>query len=252
MEFDTRNKISAGSFDLNKWLFGGYDKDIITTIYGPSGSGKTNFCMMVAASQAKKGNKVIFIDSEGGFSVERLKQICKNSEEYEKSLENIMLLKPTSFSEQEDSFRTLLNQIKNNHTISLIIIDGMTMLYRLELAEARKNIKENDYSRLDEINSKLAKQMRILSEIARKKNIPVIISNQVYYDFLSEEDFQKGAEKNANMVGGDILRYWSKCIIELKNQRGKRCAVLKKHRSLPEKELDFEICGEGIRKRGWL
>ena len=35
-------KISAGSSDLNKWLYGGYDKDIITTIYGPAGSGTTS------------------------------------------------------------------------------------------------------------------------------------------------------------------------------------------------------------------
>ena len=35
-EQDSRNKISAGSYDINKWLFGGYDKDIITTIFGPN------------------------------------------------------------------------------------------------------------------------------------------------------------------------------------------------------------------------
>ena len=63
METDKERKISAGSFDLNKFLFGGYEKDIITTIYGPGGSGKTNFCLLAAVSQAKKGNKVIYIDT---------------------------------------------------------------------------------------------------------------------------------------------------------------------------------------------
>ncbi len=251
MEFDTRTKISAGSYDLNRWLFGGYDKDIITTIYGPAGCGKTNFCMLVAASQAKKGNKVIFIDTEGGFSIERLRQICGNNEDYQTALGNIILLKPTSFSEQEDSFRAMLREIKSDSGISLIIIDGMTMLYRLELAEARKS-EDNAGEKIDEINSKLAKQMRIFSEIARKKSIPVIITNQVYYSFLTEEELLKGVEKNANMVGGDILKYWSKCILELKNSRGRRCVVLRKHRSLPEKEFDFEIVNEGIRKKGWL
>ena len=52
-------KISAGSYDLNKFLFGGYETDIITTIYGPGGSGKTNFCILVALSQARKGNKIM-------------------------------------------------------------------------------------------------------------------------------------------------------------------------------------------------
>ena len=52
------------------------------------------------------------------------------------------------------------------------------------------------------------------------------------------------------MVGGDLLKYWSKCIIELKNQGGRRKLILKKHRSLPEKELIFEITDLGIRKKG--
>jgi len=52
------------------------------------------------------------------------------------------------------------------------------------------------------------------------------------------------------MVGGDLLKYWSKCLIELQNHYGKRKLILKKHRSLPIKELAFEIINTGIRKRG--
>ena len=92
-------RISAGSYDLNKWLYGGYETDIITTIYGPAGSGKTNFCLLAGVSQAKKGNKVIYVDTEGGFSVERIKQIA--GEDYEKVLSNILLLKPMNFEEQK-------------------------------------------------------------------------------------------------------------------------------------------------------
>jgi len=74
------DKISAGSFDLNKWLFGGYEKDVITMIAGSPGSGKTNFVLLAACSQAKKGGKVIFIDTEGGFSVDRVRQIVGDAE----------------------------------------------------------------------------------------------------------------------------------------------------------------------------
>lgn len=241
----TERKISAGSYDLNKWLFGGYDKDIITTIYGPAGSGKTNFCLLASVSQAKKGNKIIYVDTEGGFSVERFKQLA--GEDYKEALKNILLLKPTIFKEQQISFYKLLKEIKTR-TISLIIIDGMTMLYRLELAEARKKSDKD----IREINSQLATQMRILAEISRKKQIPIIVTNQVYSEFLSKEEFRAGKERGVSMVGGDILKYWSKCIIELKNERGKKKAILKKHRSLPEKELSFEINNKGVRKRGWI
>jgi len=96
------NKISTGSFDFNKWLYGGYEKNVITMIAGTPGSGKTNLAILVSCSQARKDNKVIFIDTEGGFSSERVKQII--GDEYEKVLSNILLLEPTSFEEQKKSF----------------------------------------------------------------------------------------------------------------------------------------------------
>lgn len=234
-------KISAGSYDLNKFLFGGYEKDIITTIYGPAGSGKTNFCVLAAASQAKKSNKVIFMDTEGGFSAERFKQIVGDT--YQEHLKNILLLKPTNFQEQKMNFNTLLKEISQDSNISLIIVDGMTMLYRLELGDA---FEQNDEVKIKIVNKELAKQLRTLAEISRKKQIPVIVTNQIYYKFKQNI----GEEKEANMVGGDLLKYWSKCLIELENQSGKRRAVLRKHRSLPEKELPFLISNSGIKKRG--
>ena len=246
-------KISAGNFELNKFLFGGFETDIITTIYGPGGSGKSNLCIIVATSQARKGNKVIFIDTEGGFSTERFKQIHGGTyAEIEKDLQNILLLKPTSFTEQEKAFNQMLIHVKKQ-TISLIIIDSIAMLYRLELGSA---ITSKDQERISEVNRKLANQLRTLNEIARKQNIPVIVTNQVYSQFEPNRYYNtpntelQTLEKRVSMVGGDLLKYWSKCLIELKNYGGKRKLILKKHRSLPEKELAFEITNTGIRKRG--
>lgn len=239
-------KISAGSFDLNKFLFGGFETDIITTIYGPGGSGKSNLAMIVAVSQAKKANKVIFIDTEGGFSVDRFKQIHSGTkEELDRDLQNIMLLKPTTFFEQEESFKVLLSSIKKGN-ISLIIIDSIAMLYRLELADAITS-KENE--KIQAVNRKLANQLRILNEISRKQNIPVIITNQVYTSFVQDQNGQN-LERQVSMVGGDLLKYWSKCLIEVQNSFGKRKLILRKHRSLPQKEMSFEIINSGIRKKG--
>ena len=238
-------KISAGSYDLNKFLFGGYETDIITTIYGPGGSGKTNFCILVALSQARKGNKIIYVDTEGGFSSNRILQMLdKNKEELETVLQNILILKPTSFEEQEKDFGVLLKHVKNDN-ISLIIIDSIAMLYRLELGDA---IKTRDDENIREVNRQLARQLRKLNEIARKQNIPIIITNQVYSSFIKNDEELR--EKEVSMVGGDLLKYWSKCLIELQNFSGKRKLILRKHRSLPEKEMEFEIVNSGIRKRG--
>jgi len=241
-------KISAGSFDLNKWLYGGYEAGVITMIAGPPASGKTNFALLAACSQAKKGRKIIFIDTEGGFSLERVKQIAPT--DFETILENILLLQPTDFQEQRKIFNVLSAQIKKENA-GLIVVDGMAMHYRLELG----NVKNKDTVSTEDIkkvNRALAWQMKTLAEISRKQGIPVIITNQVYHEFLSEEDRRKGTKPGVNLVGGDLMKYWSKAIIELKNEGGKRKAVLLKHRSLPQKELNFEIRNAGISKRGWI
>ena len=125
----------------------------------------------------------------------------------------------------------------SNDSIGLIVVDGMTILYRLDFASAR----EQGEKEMQKINSELVLQIKTLAEIARKKEIPVLVTNQVYqWDFESK------------MVGGDILKYWGKAHIELENDKGKRTAYLRKHRSLPESQIVFQIYNEGIRKRGWI
>lgn len=218
-------KISTGMPVIDE-LIGGYESDVITTFYGPSGSGKTNLCMISAINVAKD-KKVFYVDTEGGFSVERLKQITK---EHEKILKNIYIFKPTSFEEQAKVISRLLG-IKGKD-IGLIVIDTISFLYRLELGD--KDVHNT--------NRALGRQIAILAEIARKKHIPVVITNQVYSDFDNRD--------KVRIVGGDLLKYGSKCLIELqKTPDSKRRAVVKKHRSLPEdKAVVFEIVEEGIKK----
>lgn len=213
--------ISTGSEVFNDFLHGGFEEGVITTVYGPSGSGKTNICIFAAVEAAKNGKKVIFIDSEGGFSIERLRQITPDSE---KLMENILILQPTTFAEQKKIFLKLVAMVKQN--VSLIIIDTIGMLYRLELSN-REDISGT--------NIELGRQIAILNAIARKNKIPVLLSNQVYTVFDARDRIQ--------LVGGDILKYGSKCLIELQpTSTRKRKAILRKHRSIPEgREIYFEI-----------
>ena len=245
MDFNKIERVSTGSYDLNTWLYGGYEKGIITMIAGPPGSGKTNMSILTACSQAKKGNKVLFVDTEGGFSTDRVKQIVGDN--FEEVLKNILLIEPRTFEEQKKFFLTLNEQLKKEQ-ISLIVVDGVAMLYRLELGDARKEGDEN----VRKINREVAKQMRLFADISKKQNLPIIITNQVYQGFQSEEDWKNGVEREMNIVGGDLFQYWSKCIIQLRNEKGKRRAILLKHRSLPEKEISFEIKNEGIVKKRWI
>ena len=222
------NKIRTGSKILDKALNGGYEKGIITTIYGPAGSGKTILAMLAVITTARNKKNIIYIDTESSFSTERLKQIAKD---YKKILEKIFFFKPVNFEEQKKVFEKIKKIIENkNSNIGLIVIDTISMLYRLEL------VKKKDAS---EVNKALVEQISYISEIAKKKNLPVIVTNQVYSVF-DERD-------QVNMVGGDILKYRSKTLIELQiTPSGNRKAILRKHRSLPYKEIVFKIVEGGI------
>lgn len=218
-------RISTGTKVLDDLLGGGYECDAITTIYGPAGSGKTNFALLAAVSVARNDKKVVFVDTEGGFSMERLKQLVpKNTK---KILKNILFLRPTTFSEQKKAFAKL-KQLMNKNT-GLIVVDTISMLYRLERTDEA----------VKEVNRELGAQVGLLNEICRKKKIPVIVTNQVYADFGSGK---------VRVVGGDILKYGSKCLLELQSLIGsKRKVVLRKHRSIPgEQERTFRIVNEGV------
>ncbi|MFH1589994.1 MAG: DNA repair and recombination protein RadB [archaeon] len=218
------NRISTGSQLFDDLLNGGYEKDILTTIYGPAGSGKTNLCLMALAN-FKSDKKIIYIDTEGSFSSERLKQITPN---YKELMSRMVFFKPTNFDEQKEFFSKLKEVINQN--IGLIILDSVAMLYRLEIGKSK-----NVYN----VNKELGLQLSYLTEIARKKNIPVLITNQVYADFDNKDQIK--------MVGGDILKYSSKCLIELQKTDVVRTFILRKHRSLPDgKQIFFKIVNEGV------
>ena len=221
------NTIPSGSKILDRMLDGGYEKDIITTAYGPAGSGKTILCMLCTINMARNNKKVIYVDTENNFSIERLKQIAPY--DYNRILEQIVFLKPTSFEEQKKAFDKLREIV--DQKIGLIVVDTIAMLYRLELGK-----NEDVYG----VNRELGRQISYLNEIARKKNIAVLITNQVYADF---EDKSK-----VNIVGGDLLKYSSKCLIELQiTPAGNRRLILRKHRSIEqEKEIIFKIVEGGI------
>jgi DNA repair protein RadB len=236
-------QVRTGSEALDTLLDGGFEPGIISTVYGPSGSGKTNIVLMAAVTVAQSGKKVIFIDTEGGYSVERLRQLCDAPRaklsgtskpgldcDAEKVLGNIMFLQPTTYNEQLETISKLPKLV--NEKIGLIVLDSAAMLYRLELGS-----RENPM----DVNRELGLQFSYLTQIARTKNIPVLVTTQVYSLFDERE--------KVALSGGDLVRYASKCLIELQVLKsGRRRALIKKHRHLPEdKDVFFEIVNEGLK-----
>nr|MCK4929708.1 DNA repair and recombination protein RadB [Nanoarchaeota archaeon] len=218
-------KLSTGTAVMDWLLEGGYDKGVLTTIYGPAASGKTNLCLLCIANSVK-GKKIIYIDTESSFSLTRFKQVCPD---YKKALEKIIFLKPTNFKEQKAAITKLRSLLKQK--VGIIFVNTITMLYRAEMGD-------NDNWGL---NNAFVLQLRTLLEIARKKNIPIILTAQVYAD-LKKKDHVK-------VVGGTIIKNMSKCLIELKKSGANRIAIIRKHRSIEEgKSVMFRIVDEGVKE----
>ena len=179
---------------------------------------------------AKNNRKVIYIDTEGGISIERVKQI--SGPDFARVANNIMVFEPTNFLEQNDNLKAIDIWLRKNHSdVDLLVLDSAVALYRVDDMKSSK------------LNKELGKQMGLLSKIARQYDIAVILTNQIYSAFDDE------GNNDIRAIGGTILQYWSKVIIQLERgeETNQRIATLKRHRSIPEgNQAVFSITSNGI------
>ncbi len=217
------DRLPFGVPSLDGLLGGGLERGVITNVIGESGSGKTNVAMQALKACLNSGHRAIFVDTEGGFSVERFDQVCGRDK-----LGLVILVQPQDFDQQDNIIKHIDEKIVEN-SVGLVVLDSAVALYRLDHAE-------NNTHRA---NQMLDKQLARLSRIARERNIPVLITNHVYSGFDTGK---------LEIVGGDVPKYWSKCLIRLEKLfRGARRMVLAKHRSRPEGEnAVFRIVNEGL------
>ena len=218
-------RIKSGCRSIDSVLGGGFERGCITEIYGEAGSGKTNICLQTAINVAKEGKKVIYIDTEG-VSMERFSQLGGNEE----IAKNILFYQVYKFSEQRDVIERAVKLVEQRDNIPIIIVDSLTEFYRAE-----RGVGEDTSSK----RSSLAWQLSLLSGIARKKKIAVLVTNQVYMDTSTGE---------LKPIGGHTLHHNAKIILHLRKiGNGFREAMLVKHRSRPEGLVArFVIKGDGL------
>ncbi|MBS3056861.1 MAG: DNA repair and recombination protein RadB [Candidatus Aenigmarchaeota archaeon] len=209
---------------IDELLNGGAENGAITNIYGDAGSGKTNIALLSALKCLRLGKKIIYMDTESSFSFERFCQVGGNHDD----LKNILFIEPESWNEQCRYLEDISK--KEMSGIGLIIIDSIAALYRLE-------ITQENYTK---INRQLATQYSILSNIARKHNIPVIVTSQVYTNI---------EDGNTEITSKNIARFWSRTLVEIIhiNNENRRAAIVRKHRSIPEnRRVEFLITQDGL------
>ncbi len=206
---------------MDELLGGGVETGSLTLLYGEAGTGKTNMCLQAARNVLKTGKKVALIDCEG-LSYERVGQIFED----EGLLKNLLVFQVHSFEEQSDRIGKVARMAEKRGELGLIIVDSLTVFYRLNLDDP---LTRNDFIR----------QIDALTETARKADLPVIVTSQVYSNInLGGIEF----------LGGHVLRHNAKTILRLEPRgKGVRSAVIIKHRSLPEgRHATYRITETGI------
>ena len=214
-------RIPFGCSQIDRLLGGGIEEGSVTLFYGEAGTGKTNVCLQLARNVTVQGERVAYIDTEG-LSSDRLKQVYAGCED---AIKNLLIFQVHSFFEQGDRIDKIA-KLAANGTVSLLVIDSLTMYYRLN---------HDDSS----VRNELIRQTQVLLDMARMTDIPVMVTSQVYSNLNSG-----GVE----FLGGHTLHHNAKTIIRLdKRGDGRRNAVIIKHRSLPEgRSAPYRITENGI------
>lgn len=221
-----KEQLPSNCKPLDELLGGGFESGVVTQIFGEAGSGKTNICLQLAIECVKKGKKAIFIDTEG-LSADRFKQIA--GENARTIAQDIIIFEPHSFEEQYSAVRE--TEKISTENVGVIVVDSATAYYRFELDDEDSSIRTR---------RELSNQIGFLHSLARKRDIVVVITNQVYSDIKSN---------SLRPIGGSGLEHISKTIIQLeKTGAGIRRAKIWKHRSRPEgATCEFTITADGVR-----
>lgn len=186
-------------------------------LYGEAETGKTTLATQCAVNCAKEGYKTLFIDCDGVFSVNRFSQIA--SRRFEELAELIILMRPSSFREQMMIMDRLTDYVTQN--TALVVIDTITSLYRLKVAESPEKTFE--------LNRELNRQLGSLAQIVRARKIAILTVSQVHAAFKEEH-------VSIEPVATRVLKFWADTIVEMKPTEDSRIikAILEKGSSKTE------------------
>lgn len=245
IQHDIRQKVfalSTGSKQLDSILGGGIMTMSITEVFGEFRCGKTQLahtlCITAQLPREMGGGegKVAYIDTEGTFRPERIKQIAERYDmDPEACLENISYARALN-SEHQMELAEQLGEELSSGCYRLIVVDSIMANFRVDYC-GRGELNE----RQQRLNQHLFK----LNRLAEEFNIAVFMTNQVQSDPGASALFASADGRKP--VGGHVLAHASATRILLRKGRGEeRVAKLQDSPDMPERECVYVIGEKGI------
>ncbi|MCL4390640.1 MAG: DNA repair and recombination protein RadA [Candidatus Micrarchaeaceae archaeon] len=232
-------KISTGSKDLDELIGGGIETNAITEVYGKFASGKTQLSFQLCVNaQLPKGKgglegAVLFVDTEGTFRPERLKEIAKaKGMDPDTVLSNIMYVRAQTTDQQILTIERA-DKLITEKNIKLIIIDSLTALFRAEYIGR---------GALGERQQKLNQHIHKLQILADKYNLAVYVTNQV----MDNPGILFGDPTTP--IGGNIMAHAATTRLYMrKSKEDKRIVRLTDSPNMPDGECIIKVTPEGIK-----
>jgi DNA repair protein RadA len=193
-------RFPTGCKSLDNLVDGGIEAGVITQIYGPPGSGKTQLCHTLCVMLPSNYN-AIYIDTEGSFRPERIKEIAKaRGFDSKQILQRILVTKALDIKQLESRIEAACSKIDLDSKIKLLIVDSIIYHYRAECAGR---------SKLPEKIHQLNKYMHLLLKTASCNTLSVVVTN---HQTQSSVD---GTHNRVVPLGGNAVSYASKYRVHL-------------------------------------
>ncbi|KAK9450113.1 uncharacterized protein V1518DRAFT_413024 [Limtongia smithiae] len=232
--------ISTGSKQLDEVLGGGIKTMSISEVFGEYRCGKTQLahtlCVTAQLPRDMGGaeGKVAYIDTEGTFRPERLRDISERfGVDADQVCDNVAYARALNSEHQMELIEKLGANFADG-TYRLLIVDSIMAQFRV------------DYSGRGELNErqqKLNQMLGRLTRLAEEYNVAIFMTNQVQSDPGASALF--AAADGRKPVGGHVLAHASATRVMLRKGRGEeRVAKVQDSPDMPEREATYCI-GEG-------
>lgn len=184
----------TGSAVIDGLLGGGFRAGTLTELFGRSNSGKSQIAMQAALVAARRGQRSLYIDTEGAFRPERVEEIARaRGWEADGVLEKIVYVRSDSSSEQMETVRRMGSRPVTSEC-GLVLVDTLTRNFSLDLP-GRSNL-----------SSRQAALDVHLSEMARDAYLngrAYVLTNRV--TFGATRDVGIGGRTVEQLVSASVL-----------------------------------------------